>query len=296
MSVSARTTEELRATRHERSYEEPGLFGRIMSKLEPDEGWLSLGLMLTLAGIVGWSVANARWVLGRDELTSFLVWVAVLAALWGWLSARLEMSPWLAHLLGACIGAFVLIEAVGMVIPGAKPGIVGWFQATANSVTQAYLDLTWRHQLSTHQYGHFCLVLGIVVWGTAQAAAYDVFGYHRAITGVLLLSIVFLLNLSITFQDQYWGLVLFSAAALALLLQAHAADERTSWIRHRIWRGGDFQAPHLQGGLYFGGAAVIGALVLTMVASPAPLAGVWPGVTGNFRDAADWLSAYLPAG
>ena len=87
--------------------------------------------------------------------------------------------------------------------PGATPGLTGWFQATASSVAQAYLDLTWRHQISTTQYGHFCLIIGIVVWGTAQAAAYDVFGYHRAINGVLLMAIILLANMALTEQDQF---------------------------------------------------------------------------------------------
>ena len=99
------------------------------------------------------------------------------------MSARLGVAPWLAHSTGAVIGAVAIIEAVGMVIPGAESTPFGWFHATAVSVVEAYLDLTWRHKAVTFQYGHFCLVLGIVVWGTAQAASYDVFGHHRSLWG-----------------------------------------------------------------------------------------------------------------
>jgi hypothetical protein len=282
--------------RREDRYGEPGSLERLASRLEPEEGWASLPLVLILAGAMAWSIADARWILGRDGLTSFVIPIAILAALWGYLSARLEMSPWLAQLLGAAIGAFVLIEAVGSVIPDAQPGLVGWFNATANSVTQAYLDLTWRHHLSTNQYGHFCLFIGIVVWGTAQAGSYDIFGYHRAVTGVLLMAVILVANMCLTYQDQFPALVLFSAAGLGILLQAHASEERSSWLRHRIWRGGDVRAPHVQGGLGFASAAICGALVITTVASPAPLADAWPGVTDNFRDFATWVSGYLPAG
>ncbi len=278
--------------------EELGLTGRALETLRPDEGWASLPLVLILCATMAWSIANARWVLGRDELTSFLIWIAPAAALWSYVSARLDMSPWLAHVLGCAIGAFVIIEAVGMVMPNASPSPGGWFQATANSVTQAYLDLTWRHQVSTLQYGHFALILGIVVWGTAQAAAYDVFGHHRSVNGVLVLTVVLIANMALTRnsdnQDQFVALVVFSVAALLLLLLAHAADERSSWLRHRIWRGHDFQAPHLQGGLAFASAAVAGALILTTVASSAPLGSFVNNP--NLRDTFGWLEGYLPNG
>ena len=275
-----------------------GPIGRILDALRPGEGWASLPLVLILCGAMAWSIANARWIDGRDELTSFLIWIALAAVLWGYLSARLGISPWLAHALGCFIGAVVIIEAIGMIIPTANPSPVGWFQATANSVGQAYLDLTWRHQISTTEYGHFCLILGIVVWGTAQAAAYDVFGYHRSANGVLLLSVVLIANMALTEnsdnQDQFVALVVFSAAALLLLLLAHAADERSSWLRHRIWRGRDFQAPHIQGGFAFASAAVAGALILTTVASSAPLGEFAKNV--DLRDTFGWLEGYLPNG
>ncbi len=273
-----------------------GIVARVVDRIQPDEGWVALPLVLVLAGTMAWSIADARWILGDDSLTTFLIWVAFAAALWGYLSARLGLSPWLAQALGCVIGAFVLIEAVGASLPGSTPGLVGWFSATANSVTQAYLDLSWRHQISTLQVGHFCLILGVIVWGTAQAASYDIFGYHRAVNGVLLMAGVLIVNMALTVQDQYGGLIVFSAAALALLLVAHAADERTNWSRHRIWRGRDFQAPHLQGGMAFASLAVAGSLVLTSVASSAPLASTFSGLSSHLEDAFGWMGGYLPNG
>jgi transglutaminase-like putative cysteine protease len=264
--------------------------------MRPDEGWASLPLVLLLVGTTAWSISDARWILGQDNLTSFLIWVAIAAALWGYVSARLDLSPWLAHTIGCVIGAFILIEVIGATLPNSDPGLVGWFNTTATSVTQAYLDLTWRHQVQTLQFGHFCLILGIVVWGTAQAASYDVFGYHRSVNGVLLLAVVLIANMALTLNDQFVALVVFSAAALVLLLLAHAADERTSWLRHRIWRGRDFQAPHLRGGLAFASIAVAGSLVLTMVASSAPLASSFKSVSSDAQNAFGWLSGLLPNG
>jgi hypothetical protein len=264
--------------------------------MRPDEGMASLPLVMLLTATMAWSIADGRWVLGRDELTSFLIWIALAATLWGYLSSRLGISPWLAHALGCTIGALVVIEVVGSGLPGATPSLGGWFHATANSVTQAYLDLTWRHQATTLQFGHYGLVLGLLVWGTAQAASYDVFGYHRAVNGVLLLAVVLIASMSLTLHDQYFSIVLFSAAGLALLLMSHAADERSNWLRHRIWRGRDFRTPNLQGGLAFASIAVCGSLVLTMVASSAPLAGPLQDVGRNIGDSLSGLSGYFPSG
>ena len=91
----------------------PGLLERGLQALRPDEGWLGLPLVLTMGGAMAWSIANARWILGRDELTSFLIWMALAAGLWGYLSARLGVAPWLAHSTGAVIGAVAIIEDKG---------------------------------------------------------------------------------------------------------------------------------------------------------------------------------------
>jgi transglutaminase-like putative cysteine protease len=275
--------------------DQPGLAIRIFEQLRPDEGWASIPLVLLLVGTMAWSIADSRWILGHNDPTAFVIWIACAAALWGYVSARLDLSPWLAHLLGAAIGAIVLIEVVGASLPGAHPGLVGWFQATAASVTQAYLDLTWRHQLTTLQYGHFCLAIGIVVWGTAQVASYDVFGYHRSVNAVLLVAVILVANMGLA-PDQFWDLVLFSCAALALLLRAHVADERSSWVRHRIWHAGDARSPRSQGGLAFATLAVCGALILTSVASSAPLAEPLSGLKDNFEELGTALGNYLPNG
>jgi hypothetical protein len=117
------------------------------------------------------------------------------------------------------------------------------------------------------------------------------------VNSVLLLAVVLITNMALTndakTQEQFPALVLFSAAALLLLLLAHAADERSSWLRHRIWRGRDFQAPHIQGGFAFASVAVAGALILTTVASSAPL-GDFKNL--NLRDNFGWLERYLPNG
>ena len=298
-SIQQRPIGDLRGRAWEDDFGEPGVLASLIARMRPDEGWLSVVLVPVLAGTMAWSIADARWILGRDELSSFLIWIALAASLWGYFSSRLGVPAWIAHVLGCVLGTFVIIEVVGSLMPGARPSLYGWFQATANSVGQAYLDLTWRHQISTLQYGHFCIILGVLVWGTAQAASYDVFGYHRSINGILLMAVILVANMTIDAANpggQFLALVVFSSAALWLLVKAHASDVRSGWQRHRIWRGSDLKATHAQGGVGFAALTVCGALILTTVASSAPLQSLWPGVNENLRGFENWLGAYLPNG
>ena len=298
-SIRQQPIADLRGREFEDDFGEPGVLDSLLERMRPDEGWLSVILVPILAGTMAWSIADARWILGRDDLTSFLIWIALAASLWGYVSSRLGVPAWIAHVMGCVLGAFVIIEAVGSIMPDAQPSFYGWFQAAANSVGQAYLDLTWRHQISTLQYGHFCLILGVLVWGTAQAASYDVFGYHRSINGILLMAVILIANMTIDAANpggQFLALVVYTSAALWLLVKAHASDVRSSWQRHRIWRGADLKATNAQGGVGFAALPVCGALILTTVASSAPLQSLWPGVNDNLRGFETWLSAYLPNG
>ena len=101
--------EVFRPGRTSRAADERGAIVRVIDQMKPDEGWLSLPLVFILCGAVGWSIADSRWILGRDELTTFLVWIALAGALWGYTSARVGMSPWVAQFLGCVVGAFVLL-------------------------------------------------------------------------------------------------------------------------------------------------------------------------------------------
>ena len=110
---------------------------RVIDALRPEQGFLGLALVLLLTGTMAWSIADARWILGRDEITSFLVWLGVGAGLWSYVASRLGLAPWLAQVLGCVIGGLAIVEVVGSVMPNARPGLDSWFFAAANSVTQA---------------------------------------------------------------------------------------------------------------------------------------------------------------
>ena len=262
---------------------------------QPAEGWVTLILVALMVMTVAWSIDDARWVLGQQELTSFLPWTVVLGVLWGFVSAKVGWHRWLAHLLGAVFAALLVPMLVGSVLlQGGSPA--EWFVATANSVVQAYLDLAVRGRALTDQYGHFLLVLGLFSWATAQFASYAVFGHRRPLPAVAMTGFVLLTNMSITSNDQLEFLIIYTSAALLLLARLHALDERMSWLRRRIGDPSTVASLYMRGGTSFVVIAVLGALTLTGAASSAPLANAWTDVGQKFVDFVQPFERFLPRG
>lgn len=252
--------------------------------LAPAEGWTTVGLALLLGLTLAWSIDDASWVLGRRGLTDFLAWAIGLGVGWGFLSAKVGWSRWLAHLLGAITGALILSIIVGSVLVPEGAGPAEWFGATAASVADAFLDLTYRELPFTAQLGHFLLVLGLLCWATGQYAGYAVFHHRRPLNAVIVIGVGLVANMSLTIRDQLPYLVIYTLAAQFLLIRYHAHDERTLWIRHRIGDAAALGGLYLRGGSVFVAGAVIAALLLTAGASSAPLAGMWQGMDQRLVD------------
>jgi hypothetical protein len=261
----------------------------------PAEGWLTVGLVLLLVLPVAWSVQDARWVLGNEQLTDFLPWAVIGGAAAGMLGAKVGWGRWRTHLLGAVAAALLVPILVGMVLePDA--GVSGWFRATAFASVEAVLDLTIRNRAVTQQYGHFLLVLGLLCWATGQFVGYATLGHRRPLGAVFVTGLVLLSNMSVTVRDQLQYLVIFSLAALFLLVRLHADDERLGWLRRRIGDPATVTGLYLRGGTTFVVAAVIGALFLTSVASSRPLAGVFQSLDQRLVDFGQSIQRYLPFG
>jgi transglutaminase-like putative cysteine protease len=263
--------------------------------LGPAEGWSSVLLLALMAALVGWTIDDARWVLGDQTLTDFLPWAGVLGVLWGVVAAKAGRGRLLAHVGGAVVAATYLTLVVGsQLAPGESIG--GLFKATSDSVTKAYFDLVVRGRASTTEIGHFLLVLGIICWGAGHFAGYTAFAHRRPVAAVMLPGSILLANVVLTIRDQYPVLVLFSLAALLFLVRFHVADQQRAWFRHRIGDVGDAVGLSLRVGLTFVGIAVLGSLLLTRSASSAPLADAWPGLNQKFTELAQQVVRYFPAG
>jgi transglutaminase-like putative cysteine protease len=263
--------------------------------LGPEEGWSSVLLLALMAALVGWAIDDARWVLGNQTLTNFLPWAGVLGVLWGFVAAKAGRGRLLAHVGGAVVATTYLTLVVGtQLAPGESIG--GLFQATSDSVVEAYFDLVVRSRVTTTEIGHFLLVLGIICWGAGHFAGYTAYALRRPVATVLLPGSILLANVVITIRDQYPLLVVFSLAALLFLVRFHVADEQRAWVRHRIGDVGDAVGLSFRVGLTFVGVVVLGALLLTRSASSAPLADAWPELNEKFTELAKQVVRYFPAG
>lgn len=260
----------------------------------PEGGWLTLALVLLLGLILGTTVDQAAWILGRTSLTDFLpaaviggLLVGVAGGLFGW-------GRWRTHLVGAVVAALVLPVVIGMVLLPQGGDIGAYYRATAEAAVAAFRDLVVLGRGSTTRYGHFMLALGILMWATGQFAAYAIYGHRRPLAGVAALSIAMLVNVSLTIEDQFVYLILFSFVGLLLLVRLHVFDERRDWVRRHVGDPGPLAAMTLRGGTVFVVVAVIGSYSLTTVARSAPLQGAWRGAQPWLVSVGQDLGQYFP--
>lgn len=263
--------------------------------LTPAEGWSSVLLLAFMAALVGWAIDDAHWVLGDQALTDFLPWAGILGVLAGTAGALIGRGRLVAHGLGALLATLFLVWAIGsQVAPGEDLG--GAVAALGDRVWNAWSDLVIERRRTTSEVAHFLLVLGILVWGTGQFAAYAALAHRRALAAVVVPGTILFVNVAITAREQFALLVLFSLAALLLLVRAHVADEERTWARHRIADVGNAVSLSLRAGLIFITLALVASLGLTTIASSAPLAGAWQGLDQRLIDLGVELSRLFPAG
>ncbi len=268
--------------------------GRI--PLAPSEGWFTLGLTFLLCMTLAGSLDDARWVLGRETYLDFLPISVAGGVLVGFIGPKVGWGRWQTHLIGAIFAALIIPLVVAVVGQARDASTGGLYQATAASVVAAYTDIVVRGQASTVQYLHYLLTIGLVMWATAQFASYAVFGHRRPLSAVTVIGLLLVANMSITINDQLVYLVLYSLAALFLLIRGHVLEEQSEWLRRRIGDPSSIASVYLRGGTAFIAVAVAGALFLTQTASSAPLAGAWGGVSDGLASVSRSLQRFLPGG
>lgn len=259
------------------------------------DGWFTIGLVALICATLAWSLDDALLVLGRDPLTDFLMWAALGGAAAGIIGALVGWGRWTTHLIGATFGvlAVALMVGFGLDPEGGTPSQA--FVKTAEAVAGAWTDLVIENQLSTLQYGHHLLVLGLFTWASSQFAGYAAFGHRRPMNAVVVIGLLLLANMSLTIHDQLTFLVIFSVASLFLLVRFHTLDEQADWLRRRIGDPTAISALYLRGGTVFIIAAIAGSLILTGAASSAPLAGAWTDVGARVIEWGQVLERFLPA-
>ena len=267
--------------------------------LAPAEGWVTLGLVLLICLTMAWALDDARWVLGRAKYLDYLVVAAIGGVLFGFVGPKVGWGRWLTYLIGSIFAALVvpMITAFATLPAGeTTTSIYNLFQATSDSVVNAYMDIAFRGLPSTIEYLHFIYVFGLLVWATSMFASYAVFGHRRPMNAVIVVGVVLVANMAITPNDELWFLVLYSLASLFLLIRSHVFDEQSEWLRRRIGDPSSISSVYLRGGTIFIGVAVAGSVLLTNTAASAPLAGAFDGFQDSLIDISRAVSRFLPTG
>ncbi len=140
------------------------------------------------------------------------------------------------------------------------------------------------------------MTIGLIIWATSMFASYAVFGRHRALNAVIVVGVVLVGNMTFTDEDQLPLLVVYSLAALFLLIRSHVFDEQSEWLRRRIGDPASISSVYLRGGTTFIAVTVAFAFVLTQTASSAPLAGAWGGLGDGLLSVSRSVSKYFPTG
>jgi Transglutaminase-like superfamily/TgpA N-terminal domain len=267
----------------------------LLDRATPVEGWVTVALVALLSVTLAWSIDDVGLVLGRGDFTDFLAPMALAGAAVGFVGVKVGWGRWTIYLVGSIFAALVVpIFVGGMLAAPVNPGQA--FHATASSVVQAVTDLVVLDLPFTTEYGHYLLVLGLLVWATSMFASYAVFGHRRPMNAIAIVGVVLIVNMALTTNDQLRLLVLFTIVSLLLLMRAHVLDEQGEWLRRRVGDPASLSSMYLRGGAIFVVAAVVGSLVLTNTAKSAPLQGVWSDFSGTLVELSRSIQKFLPVG
>lgn len=269
--------------------------------LRPVEGWLTLLATALMVVVFAGSLQDAGWTPGSAGDAGFLPWVGLLGLAFGVVGAKVGWGRWRTHFVGALFAGLILPLVVGGIVlheqVGWDPhGLADRFVATLGVAQRVWTDLVVQNRQFTSQYAHYHLVFGALVWGAGQLAGFTVFGHRRPLDAVVVLGLAILANMALTSHDQLNLLVLFSAAALLLLIKTHVFEEEVTWTRRKIGDPAAVGQLYLRGGAAFVTAAVLGSILLTATASSAPLQGLWADLPSKLAAVSQWLLRFAPTG
>jgi transglutaminase-like putative cysteine protease len=276
--------------------------GAALRRLVPAEGWITLIAVAGLSVTFAWSLEDAGWIPAIQGSTDYLPLLAILGTAVGIVLVKAGFGRLRTDLLGSIVGGLVLPLIVGNVVlansaPGLDlDGLLARYRAAAIVATNVWTDLVVNGQPFTTEFGHYHFFFGLLVYAAGLLAANAAVGRHRPLDAVVVTGLLLLTNEAITVREQLPFLVLFTLAALTLLIRTHVFEEQIVWARRRIGDSGSVSSLYLRGGAGFVGVAVLGALILTGSASSAPLQGIWAGMPQRLADLGRVIQELAPGG
>ena len=209
--------------------------------LSPSEGWLTLVSAAVMVAVFAISLIEAAWTGNLAGSQGFLLWIGLLGFAIGTAGAKIGWGRWRTHLIGALVGGLLVPLVMGGLALGDQ---LGWgpselaqrLVAALNVVTNVWDDLVVRGLSRTDEIHHYHLVFGVLVYGAGLLTGFTVFGHRRPLDAVVVVGLATLANMAITAHHQLYLLVIFSAAALFLLIRTHVFEEEAQ-DRRPIHRG-----------------------------------------------------------
>ena len=251
----------------------------------PREGWSSVALLVVMLWTLGTAIDDANWAgftAASAQQTAFLPTAGVLAVLIGFVLSKTRLPISAVYFIGCAIGAgFLLISAADVVSDA--PTLLGRLQALNESIEIFYEDLVILG-IRSNETSAFVLTIGTIVWATGLYGAVNLFRRGRAMPAVVATGIVLLINVCVTVRLQYLHLVLFSGAAMLLLVRMNLQSQQDGWARRRIGDTDQAAGLFLRGGVGFVILTLVGSIALAASASSAPLANAWRNMDDTLLD------------
>jgi transglutaminase-like putative cysteine protease len=236
--------------------------------LRPREGWIAYFLLFVMLLTVGWSVQRAGWL----EQAEFLVPVAFYASLLGALLGMSRLSVAITLPISAIAGGAVTLWSVG--------GEYFPDQSQLDRLLSLRLEaIDWTRYVVRlgypPEFSPYAIGLAAIMWVTAFVAAYTLYRHHRALDAIVLVGAALVANMSATFTDLFFYLVIFVLAALFLWLRVALLNREDGWRRRRVTETADVSASIMRTGAIFIVTTIVLSWMLTSVAVGAPLTDAW---------------------
>jgi transglutaminase-like putative cysteine protease len=238
-------------------FERPEPPARQRSLLEPDEGWLSVILLLAMVLSTVWSIDQAHWVEG----TGVLFPTALVGMLVGMLLAHSSLRGWVAMPLGLALGLVFTFVAVGQLAPPLSEwpslagqmvtGTVVWIGKPAGlpplvTAVQAFGQNVgefggriglWTQVGAAGQVSNdnaiFLLLIAGVAWLQGLVGAWGLFRLHDVVVAALPTGVALATNAAYTGQAQApFAIFIITLLLLAVSLNLVALTRR--WEQFRV--------------------------------------------------------------
>ena len=263
--------------------------GRLLARLRPADGWISLLFLVANLCVVVMAVERADW-----APTPSLVGLLLLAMLTAFVFHKLPVWWWLAILPGLALGGLTVIWQVsGYSFDGEPLGGAGALWERLSLWAEAARNGSINIDKVPFSFG-----LSVASWLTGFLGAW-LFLRHRNFWGVFVLGGLGLLS-NLTFLPPHTNLhlALYLFTALLLVARVQAVRRQGEWTRRGIRYDEGLRALTLSDSFFL-------TLAVLAVAFLLPVGGGWSPVTGayesmrkpltGFEDDFNRLFAGLPA-